>query len=174
MKLNFPILRQLRLAQTQKTTLAELQVWSEFHNSYRHVCYLIEDKIRPIKIKGQTCIMAGVHEVKMRLWGRHFESYQAKATTGLPQATKFGILEVFTKEFKNTLYHTGNTSEDTEGCPLPCLNYKVVNGEFVGIDSTAALIRMLTIPYFELNTMTLPAYVAKYGGKVEIINPVKR
>lgn len=163
------ILKQMRVAQTANTTLSDLMVWSEPLQAYRHVCYLIEDTIRKQKIKGATCLFEGVHQLKMRNWGKHYEAYTSHRRPDVREATaSHGIIEVFTPQFQGTLYHIGTTKDDTEGCPLPCIDYSVQQGEFIGSDSGNAYVRLMTVPY--LNGLTIPAHIAKFGGTVEIIN----
>lgn len=165
-----PILQQLRVAQTPKTTLSDLMVWSEPLNAYRHICYLIEDAIRTEKIKKETCLFEGVHRLGVRKWGRHYESYIKHKNSRVAAATKpNGLIEVFTPQFQGTLYHIGVDKDDTEGCPLPTMMYTLNgNGEFRGLNSEAGYIQLMTVPY--LGGMTIPAYIDKFGGFVEIRN----
>jgi Family of unknown function (DUF5675) len=41
-------------------------------------------------------------------------------------------------DYAGVILHPGNTYEDTEGCPLPCLSYKEQGDVLFGENSTAA------------------------------------
>ena len=93
----------------------------------------LEDTYRPVKIKGQTRIPAGIYEIILRKYGSHNAKYLKKF--------KFhkGMLELLNvPEFKNILIHIGNRPEDTEGFIL--VGEK--EGEGMILNSTQSYIKL--------------------------------
>jgi len=82
---------------SDESTIGELSVDGVFE------CYTLEDKVRPVKIKGMTAIPAGDYEVVI--------NYSARFDRQLPL-----LLNV--PNFDGIRIHWGNTSKDTEGCIL--------------------------------------------------------
>ena len=66
-------------------------------------CFTLEDKVRPVKIKGITAIPAGAYEVVV--------TFSERFKRPLPL-----LLNV--PNFDGIRIHPGNTSRDTEGCIL--------------------------------------------------------
>jgi hypothetical protein len=66
-------------------------------------CATLEDKVRPVKIKGETAIPAGEYEILLT-WSPRFK-------TILP-------LLIDVPGFDGIRIHPGNTADDTEGCLL--------------------------------------------------------
>ena len=81
----------------KNSTIGELYVDGVFE------CYTLEDKVRPIKIKGETAIPEGEYKVIIDL--------SKKFKRELPL-----LLDV--PNFDGIRIHTGNYPRDTEGCIL--------------------------------------------------------
>jgi len=90
-------LKVIRKEFTEKSTIGELYVDGAFE------CYTLEDKVRPVKIKGITAIPAGAYEVII--------SFSERFNRQLPL-----LLNV--PNFDGIRIHPGNTDRDTEGCIL--------------------------------------------------------
>jgi hypothetical protein len=86
-----------RKTEINNTVLGELHVNGKFF------CYTLEDKIRDVKIKHQTCIPPGNYKILLTLSQRF--------KTILPI-----LLNV--PNFEGIRIHAGNTIEDTSGCIL--------------------------------------------------------
>lgn len=87
---------------TDKSTIGELSVDGVFE------CYILEDKDRKLetggnKIHGLTAIPRGRYEIAITFSNR-FKQYMP-LLLNVPQ-------------FEGVRIHSGNTSENTEGCPL--------------------------------------------------------
>ncbi|MDN5835886.1 MAG: DUF5675 family protein [Nitrosospira sp.] len=91
---------ELRVERTdfsESSTIGRLYVDDQFE------CYTLEDKVRPVKIRGKTAIPAGRYEVVIN------------------QSQRFGrLLPLFLNvpNFEGVRIHPGNTAADTEGCIL--------------------------------------------------------
>ncbi|MCC2682362.1 MAG: hypothetical protein K0S36_1926 [Nitrosospira multiformis] len=90
-------LRVKRLEFSDDSTIGELSVDGEFE------CYTLEDKVRPVKIKGKTAIPAGQYEVVI--------NFSQRFQKPLPL-----LLNV--PNFEGVRIHPGNISANTEGCIL--------------------------------------------------------
>jgi len=86
-----------RTTATKRSTMGELYINGKFE------CYTLEDVERAEKIKGQTAISKGRYEVKITMSNRFKKE--------LPI-----LLNV--PNFEGVRIHSGNTSEQTEGCIL--------------------------------------------------------
>ncbi|MEP6877471.1 MAG: DUF5675 family protein [Nitrosospira sp.] len=82
---------------SENSTIGELSVDGQFE------CYTLEDKVRPVKIKGETAITAGRYEVII--------NYSQRFNRQLP-------LLMNVPDFEGVRIHPGNTAADTEGCIL--------------------------------------------------------
>lgn len=69
----------------------------------KHICYTVEDAVRPVKIPRMTAIPAGEYEIII--------SPSARFKKLLPE-----LLNV--PNFKGIRIHSGNNEHDTEGCIL--------------------------------------------------------
>jgi hypothetical protein len=90
-------LKLVRKELTDACTIGELFVNGVFE------CYTLEDKVRPVKIKGETAIPTGHYEVIV--------SFSSRFKKPLP-------LLVNVPNFDGIRIHPGNTKKDTEGCIL--------------------------------------------------------
>ncbi|ARO89125.1 hypothetical protein EBAPG3_012120 [Nitrosospira lacus] len=91
---------ELRVERTdfsENSTIGKLYVDNQFE------CYTLEDKVRPVKIKGKTAIPAGRYEVII--------NYSQRFGRPLP-------LFLNVPNFEGVRIHPGNTAADTEGCIL--------------------------------------------------------
>lgn len=102
---------ELRVERTdfsETSTIGKLYVDDQFE------CYTLEDKVRPVKIKGKTAIPAGRYEVIINF------------------SQRFGrMLPLFLNvpNFEGVRIHPGNTAADTEGCILVG---ETKDAEFIG------------------------------------------
>ena len=55
----------------------------------------------------------------------------------------------------NILIHTGNTTDDTRGCIMPCSSYGILNGKIAGLSSRVAYIRLLAVLEGENHTLII-------------------
>lgn len=85
---------------TDKSTIGELSLGS------KRLCFILEDVVRPVKIKGKTAIPAGKYKVIVTPSNRFKRE--------LPL-----LLNV--PNYEGVRIHPGNSAEDTEGCLLPGL-----------------------------------------------------
>ena len=112
-------LQLIRRTFTDKSTIGELSVNGVFE------CFTLEDKVRPVKIAGETAIPAGTYEI---------------AITFSNKFQKFLPLLMNVPNFEGIRIHTGNTPADTLGCIL------VGQGKGVDLISNS---RLAFAPLFE-------------------------
>ena len=112
-------LKLIRKTFTDNSTIGELAVNGVFE------CFTLEDKVRPVKIKGETAIPAGTYEV---------------AVTFSNKFQKFLPLLMNVPNFDGIRIHTGNTPADTLGC--------ILVGQGKGADSISSS-RLAFAPLFE-------------------------
>ena len=86
-----------RLYKTENSTIGELLIDGIFE------CFTLEDKERPVKIKGETAIPKGTYRVIIN------ESNRFKRLLPL-------LIDV--PNFEGVRIHSGNSNHDTEGCIL--------------------------------------------------------
>ena len=86
-----------RLYKTENSTIGEMLIDGVFE------CFTLEDKERPVKIKGETAIPKGTYRVIIN------ESNRFKRLLPL-------LIDV--PNFEGVRIHSGNSNHDTEGCIL--------------------------------------------------------
>ena len=110
----------IRVAQGKQSTLSQLYINGVFQ------CYLLEDKIRTEKIKGQTAIPTGTYSLQLNTWGAKNVNY--KKVFGKVHE---GMIEIIgLPNFSYVYIHTGNTIEDTAGCPLCGFGFQFIQGDY--------------------------------------------
>ena len=118
----------IRVAQGKESTLSQLYINGIFQ------CYLLEDKIREVKIASQTAIPKGIFSLKLNTYGAKNVDYK-KAFGKLHK----GMIEITGLPNFNFVYiHTGNTIKDTTGCPLCGFGFSFVDGNYQVSQSVAA------------------------------------
>jgi hypothetical protein len=118
----------IRVAQGKQSTLSQLYINGIFQ------CYLLEDKIREMKIASQTAIPTGVFVLKLNTWGAKNVDY--KKTFGKLHQ---GMIEISgLPNFSFVYIHIGNTIRETGGCPLCGFGFQFMNGDYQVSQSIAA------------------------------------
>ena len=118
----------IRVAQGKQSTLSQLYIDGIFQ------CYLLEDKIRELKLANQTAIPTGVFSLKLNTWGAKNADYK-KAFGKLHE----GMIEITgLPNFSFVYIHTGNTIKETAGCPLCGFGFQFAEGDFQVSQSVAA------------------------------------
>jgi len=102
-----------RVEFTDESTIGELSINGTFE------CYTLEDKVRPVKVKGMTAIPAGSYEIII--------NFSERFKKPLPL-----LLNV--PNFDGVRIHPGNSAKDTEGCILVG---KSKSADFVGSSRAA-------------------------------------
>ncbi|MFY9610898.1 MAG: DUF5675 family protein [Blastocatellia bacterium] len=90
-------LKLVRKQFTNDSTIGELSVNGKFE------CFTLEDRVRAVKIKGETAIPLGAYEVVV--------TFSNRFKKPLP-------LFLNVPGFEGIRIHAGNTKKDTEGCIL--------------------------------------------------------
>ncbi len=110
----------LRVAEGKQSTLSHLYIDDVFQ------CYLLEDKIRAVKIPKQTAIPTGNYTLRLNTWGGMNAEYRQK----FPKLHK-GMIEINgLPNFSFVYIHIGNTHTHTAGCPLCGFGFEFVNGDY--------------------------------------------
>ncbi len=118
----------IRVAQGKESTLSQLYINDIFQ------CYLLEDKIREVKIFSETAIPSGVFSLKLNTHGAKNVNYK-KVFGKLHE----GMIEISGLPNFNFVYiHTGNTIKETAGCPLCGFGFQFVDGNYQVAQSVAA------------------------------------
>lgn len=98
----------IRVAQGKNSTLSHLYINGIFQ------CYLLEDKIREVKIHKQTAIPTGEYKLIVNTWGGMNVSYARNW-----EEMHMGMIEISgLPHFDNVYIHVGNIISQTAGCPL--------------------------------------------------------
>ena len=118
----------IRVAQGKESTLSHLYIDGIFQ------CFLLEDKIRQVKIKGKTAIPEGIFKLRLNTWGGMNKTYFPKY-----RPLHQGMIEIDDLPTFDAVYiHVGNTIQDTAGCPLVGLSYIKKDGDFQVLQSVDA------------------------------------
>lgn len=109
-----------RVAQGKQSTLSMLYIDQIFE------CYILEDAVRPEKIKHETCIPEGSYILALNRRAGMNTRYQKD----YPQLHQ-GMVEVTgIQEYSLVFFHTGNAHTDTSGCLLVGDSFKMVDGDY--------------------------------------------
>lgn len=116
------------MKQGKQSTLSHLYLNELF------ICYILEDKIREIKIKGQTCIPEGVYQLGLNKTAGMNVRYRQ-----LHSGSHQGMVEVKgITNFSLVFIHIGNYHQDTEGCLLTGSYYQLFDGDYRVLHSAKA------------------------------------
>lgn len=103
----------------------------------KHFCYTLEDPVRVVKIKADTCIPYGKYKMQLT-WSPRFK----RLVPLLYNRPNFNVVAANGDTWSGIRLHGGNNHLDTEGCPLLAYNQhlnkptKVVkNGKTYTIDN---------------------------------------
>jgi len=129
----------------QRTRTTDNSVFGELFINDKFACYTLEDKIRDVKIKHETCIPAGIYNVVLSL------SQRFKVILPL-------LLNV--PGFEGIRIHSGNTIAATSGCVLVGTS---IQGNKL-LHSKPALYKLLE---------TLTKAFKKGSITITVINPVE-
>ena len=118
----------IRVAQGKESTLSHLYIDDIFQ------CFLLEDKIREVKIMKKTAIPEGVFRLRLNTWGGMNKTYFPKYGP-----IHKGMIEIADlPTFSSVYLHVGNTIDHTAGCPLVGLSYIKKNGDYQVLQSADA------------------------------------
>lgn len=119
------------IAQTKDSTVSELLL------DGKHLCYMIEDGKREVKVSGETRIPAGRYEIFPRKEGGFFNRYAGR----WGHRFVLGFKEV--PGFTYILIHVGNAPVDTRGCLLCNTEFYLgSDGLYRGAGSTDAYLML--------------------------------
>ena len=118
----------IRVAEGKNSTLSHLYIDGIFQ------CFLLEDKIRAVKIMKQTAIPEGIFRLRLNTWGGMNKTYFPKYGP-----IHKGMIEIADLPTFSAVYiHVGNTIVETAGCPLVGLSYIKKDGEYQVLQSADA------------------------------------
>jgi hypothetical protein len=126
-------LKLRHLSETPNSTVSALQM-----PTGEHICYIIEDGYRKVKVKHDTRIPKGVYEIvprvdeRSRFYTRYRDKFGHKFVPWLPGVSNFVWI----------LIHIGNTISDTSGCLLAVTHYARKGSNYWGWDSTEAYLKL--------------------------------
>lgn len=89
-----------------------------------------------------SCIPAGSYPLKMIVSPKYGPVYKVHHVPGRT----------------NILIHTGNTTDDTMGCIMPCSSYGRLNGKIAGLSSRNAYIKLMAVLEGGTHTLTIERY----------------
>ena len=129
----------------QRKTEIDNTVLGELYINNKFFCYTLEDKIRKVKIKHETCIPPGTYQIILNLSQRF--KIILPLLLGVPN-------------FEHIRIHAGNTINDTSGCLL--LGSAISGTTLLHSKTTVQkLVAILTIA------------LKKEYVTIEILNPIK-
>ncbi|WON93663.1 DUF5675 family protein [Sphingobacterium sp. UGAL515B_05] len=113
-------IKVLRTKQGKHSTLSEIYLNNQF------VCYGLENIPRPVKIRGETAIPAGLYPLGFNrdgaMNGRYYDDY--------PKMHR-GMLEIRDiPSFSHVYFHKGNSYKQTAGCILVGSQYVLEDGDY--------------------------------------------
>ncbi|WP_400261897.1 DUF5675 family protein [Sphingobacterium sp. SG20118] len=118
----------IRRRQGKNSTLSHLYLNGIF------ICYVLEDAIREVKIRGETCIPVGTYALGLNKTAGMNARYK-QLHDGMHQ----GMVEVKgIPNFSLVFVHIGNYHQDTEGCLLTGSYYQFFEGDYRVLHSAAA------------------------------------
>ncbi|OWK73122.1 hypothetical protein CBW16_10185 [Flavobacteriaceae bacterium JJC] len=118
----------VRVAQGKESTLSHLYIDGIFQ------CFLLEDKIRQVKIKNKTAIPEGKFHLRINTCGGMNRNYVQQYGP-----MHVGMIEIDDLPTFDAVYiHIGNTIEHTSGCPLVGLSYIKKDGDYQVLQSRDA------------------------------------
>ncbi|AIM38990.1 hypothetical protein KO02_21560 [Sphingobacterium sp. ML3W] len=117
----------IRRRQGKNSTLSHLYLNGIF------ICYVLEDAIREVKIRGETCIPEGIYALGLNKTAGMNVRYK-QLHGGMHQ----GMVEVKgIPNFSLVFIHIGNYHQDTEGCLLTGSYYQFFDGDYRVLHSAA-------------------------------------
>lgn len=117
------------LGQSNDSTVSALET-----STGEHLCYIIEDGPRLVKVKHHTRIPAGTYEILARTDpGSRFLQRYSKSFSHRFVPHIIGV-----PGFTWILLHIGNSISDTSGCLLPNERYYKLGNDYIGKNSTDA------------------------------------
>lgn len=113
-------IKVLRTKQGKHSTLSEIYLNNQF------ACYGLENIPRPVKIRGETAIPAGLYPLGFNrdgaMNGRYYDDY--------PKMHQ-GMLEIRDiPNFSYVYFHKGNSYKQTAGCILVGSQYVLEDGDY--------------------------------------------
>lgn len=113
-------IKVLRTKQGTHSTLSEIYLNNQF------VCFGLENIPRPVKIRGETAIPAGLYQLGFNreggMNGRYYDDY--------PKMHR-GMLEILDiPSFSYVYFHKGNSYKETAGCILVGARYMLEDGDY--------------------------------------------
>lgn len=148
------MIRMDRIRAGMNSTLSQLSINNIF------ICYLLEDKIREKKIKGQTCIPEGLYTLKFNQTAGMNQIYATK--TGKQH---LGMIEISgIPNFNLVFFHIGNRHQDTAGCPLTGSYYRIIGKEVEVLQSAQA---------YRLVYPLLSKYIQEGNAQIEVVNKIE-
>ena len=118
----------VRVAEGKKSTLSHLYINDIF------CCFLLEDKLREVKIPGETAIPEGTYQLKLNNNAGMNRSYRQRFAN-----MHQGMVEIDgIPNFDLVFIHIGNYLTDTSGCPLTGHYWTMANGDYMVNQSALA------------------------------------
>lgn len=117
-----------RMDHTNKSTYGVL-----FSHLQNQIAFVIEDTYREVKVQSETRIPSGCYQIKFReVWSPMTEKYRNKFSWF---SWHLELQDV--PNFTYCYLHIGNSAKDSSGCGLVNKGVRLLNDEYIGIDSTS-------------------------------------